>query len=80
MFLIARVVGRRVEGHLVAQSPQFGVGNAVELQPEIENGHRYQMRRLGVAALRERGPTFLERYKNGKQSFVRINHQLFSVT
>jgi hypothetical protein len=74
---IARFVGRDIDRrYLVAQRLQFSVGNAVELHPEIESGHRYQMRRLRIAAVGERSPTFLEGCENRKQSFVRINHRL----
>lgn len=80
-FRIVRFVGRRFgRQYLVAQRSQFGVGNAVELHPEIENGYRYQMRRPRIAAARKRSPTLIEACKNRKQLFVRINHQAFSVT
>jgi hypothetical protein len=58
------------EQHRVAQGFQFGVADAVELHPQIKDGHRYQLGGIGLAGLPERGPALLEGCENGKQFFV----------
>lgn len=61
----------RVDAHiLLAQHPEFGVADPVELHAQIENGDRNQLGSISPAALAKRGPAFLKRLKNIKHLFV----------
>jgi hypothetical protein len=55
---------------LLAQDLQLGLVDLVQLHAQIENGDRHQLGGLVPAALAQRSPAFLERFKNSKQMFV----------
>jgi hypothetical protein len=62
---------RSVDAHdLLAQHPEFGIANPVELHAQVENGDRQQLGGISPAALAKRGPAFLEGLKNIEHVFV----------
>jgi hypothetical protein len=55
---------------LLAQHPEFGIADPVELHAQIENSDRQQLGGISPAALAKRGPAFIEGLKNMKHLFV----------
>ncbi len=65
-----RFFGLFLRCHGLAEQPELGVANSVELHPDIERGDGDKMGRVAVAIRGERGPALLQHRKNCKQSFV----------
>lgn len=70
-FRIGQSLRRRIiPEHRITQRLQFGVRDAIEFHPKLENGHGHQLSGLPGAAADKDCAAILEACENRMQSFV----------